>query len=450
MVSADNLNLDVLEEIFSYLPHGPTLASIALVSRSFLEAVVPRLYASISFHLRHAKCYPEATTPFGAILSRPDLATYVRNVEILEMPKSQKANKLIHNATFMRECTTALKLCHNLSSFKMTVSGAAIHFFPCIIDKLRLEKLWLHANLTPMQSESLLSLPSLRSLELQAGSWSVADILPKWIQTSLHRSLRHLTLYMMTDLNEDVLESALQQLPELRGLHVIGCPKADHNCVLRVARHTPLLENLSISTSEVNKIIGLPPSELSCIRNLALDSRSPDTQEIISAVLQYLRVTYFPLTSFKLRVSQNKVVIPLDLIKNLVEVYGHSLQRLSFLDCDVQTKSISHICKNCPRLERLDVAIPMKELGSFGKALSHAKSLRTIVDVDHHVQHGPRTNLTSDNVEFFMNYAPNLKTIVDGNRVWTRQRTQNNLFPVSLERKQTRKLGTYWFLPQEV
>jgi hypothetical protein len=54
---------------------------------------------------------------------------------------------------------------------------------------------------------------------------------------------------MTTDLNEEVLEAALAQLPDLRGLHVIGCPKADHNCVLRVVRHNPLLENLSMSTS---------------------------------------------------------------------------------------------------------------------------------------------------------------------------------------------------------
>ncbi len=59
MVSADNLNLDVLEQIFSYIPHGQNLASLALVSRSFLEAVVPRLYSSISFRTRQAKTYPE-------------------------------------------------------------------------------------------------------------------------------------------------------------------------------------------------------------------------------------------------------------------------------------------------------------------------------------------------------------------------------------------------------
>lgn len=61
MVSADNLNLDVLEEIFAYIPRGPDLPAIALVSRSFLEAVVPRLYAKISFHLRQAKNFPDVS-----------------------------------------------------------------------------------------------------------------------------------------------------------------------------------------------------------------------------------------------------------------------------------------------------------------------------------------------------------------------------------------------------
>lgn len=54
---------------------------------------------------------------------------------------------------------------------------------------------------------------------------------------------------MITDLNEDVLEAALARLPELRGLHVIACPKVDHNSVLLATRYTPLLEHLSMTTS---------------------------------------------------------------------------------------------------------------------------------------------------------------------------------------------------------
>lgn len=53
---------------------------------------------------------------------------------------------------------------------------------------------------------------------------------------------------MIADLNEGVLEDALSNLPGLLGLNVIGCPKIDHTIVLRLTEHTPLLENLALTT----------------------------------------------------------------------------------------------------------------------------------------------------------------------------------------------------------
>lgn len=58
MVSADNLNFDVLELMFSYLS-GYDLASIAQVSRSFLAGVIPRLYKIIVYRMSHAKLYSQ-------------------------------------------------------------------------------------------------------------------------------------------------------------------------------------------------------------------------------------------------------------------------------------------------------------------------------------------------------------------------------------------------------
>ena len=56
MVSADNLNLDVLELIFAFLS-GNDLPSVASVSRSFLAGVIPRLYQTISYRIRQGKGY---------------------------------------------------------------------------------------------------------------------------------------------------------------------------------------------------------------------------------------------------------------------------------------------------------------------------------------------------------------------------------------------------------
>ena len=56
MVTADSLNLDVLEQICSFLCEDD-LPSSALVSQSFFAATTPRLYHTISFGLRHSTGY---------------------------------------------------------------------------------------------------------------------------------------------------------------------------------------------------------------------------------------------------------------------------------------------------------------------------------------------------------------------------------------------------------
>lgn len=118
------------------------------------------------------------------------------STEIFAIPQVQRSNRLTHHPGFIGECAEALKHCHNLISLKMTVPGAVTYFLPSIRDKTRLETLSLHANLMTQQSESLLSLPGIKTLEIHFGSWSVADVLPRWTQMSLHHSLRHLTLYV--------------------------------------------------------------------------------------------------------------------------------------------------------------------------------------------------------------------------------------------------------------
>jgi hypothetical protein len=51
MVSADNLNLDVLELIFAHLDQHD-LFHLSLVSSSFFAAATPLLYRSVEYGLR--------------------------------------------------------------------------------------------------------------------------------------------------------------------------------------------------------------------------------------------------------------------------------------------------------------------------------------------------------------------------------------------------------------
>ena len=54
---------------------------------------------------------------------------------------------------------------------------------------------------------------------------------------------------MINELHESIFQSTMAHLPNLVGLHVVGCPKLDHIVVLRQASHTPLLESLSLTVS---------------------------------------------------------------------------------------------------------------------------------------------------------------------------------------------------------
>jgi hypothetical protein len=62
---------------------------------------------------------------------------------------------------------------------------------------------------------------------------------------------------MINDFREDVLKDTLRSLPNLRGLHVIGCSKLDHLVVLGHLIHTPLLESLSMTTAVSGPVSGL-------------------------------------------------------------------------------------------------------------------------------------------------------------------------------------------------
>jgi len=63
MVTAESLNFDVLQIIFSYLS-PPDLASVSQVCQSFLAGALPRLYRSLGFYHNQAKRYPSVCYPY--------------------------------------------------------------------------------------------------------------------------------------------------------------------------------------------------------------------------------------------------------------------------------------------------------------------------------------------------------------------------------------------------
>lgn len=248
MVTADNLNLDVLELIFAFIS-GNDLVAISSVSKSFLAGVIPCLYATISFTAKHAKRYrPEGgmISPFLTLRNHPDLAVHVRHIDIHCAPFIAVGQ--VH-PKFLSETADALQICKNLTSF---VCGPRI--LPALLGSLqgkeRLQDLHIYASLTTTQGEMLQKITTLRSLTLDYPTWNVVDSLTRWAQ-SLQLTLSHLTIFMSQEVNGIFLEALLPLLPRLRGLHVIGCPKASHTVVIKAATtHTPLLKEFSFTVFE--------------------------------------------------------------------------------------------------------------------------------------------------------------------------------------------------------
>ncbi|KAJ6545497.1 hypothetical protein B0H19DRAFT_1212292 [Mycena capillaripes] len=445
MVSADNVNLDVLELIFAYCV-GNDLLSIALVSRSFFAGVIPRLYSTLLFRLSHAKRYPTVMSPFAAIAAHPEFAIHVRHIDIRTVPivKTQL------NPKFLLECTRALDLCSNIISFRCT-TDALPPFIATLEQKDRLRDLRIHANLTTDQSMKVVKLSHVRNLTLDFASWNIMNLLPRWTAT-LQGNLTTLTLFMANELNENVLESALVELPGLLGLHVIGCAKVDHVTILNLVSHTPLLESLSMTTGEHNRALASPPSSLASLRHLAIDTRlntvNPASTTVLTNILIYVKTSSPHLISFIVKYPDRQTAIPNSIIQQLIAAHGSTLKNLSFIDCTIGTDSLPALCKGCTHLERLEIWIPVRDLMVFTSAIAKSPTLRTLVDVDLHT-HSARATLAPDNVRLVMAGVPSLEKILSDGRIWTRRKDVHGNLQVGLERRPPHRAGIHWFMPRE-
>ncbi|KAJ7075516.1 hypothetical protein B0H15DRAFT_956436 [Mycena belliarum] len=445
MVSADNVNLDVLELIFSYLA-GNDLPSVALVSRSFFAGVIPRLYCTLLFRLSHAKRYPAVISPFSAVAAHPEFAIHVRHVDIRTVP----IVKAQYNPKFLLECTRALELCHNITSFRCSSINALPPFLPTLQQKDRLRSLRVYASLTTEQSLKLVSLAKIRHLTLDFPSWNLMNLLPRWTGL-LQNNLTTLTLFMANELNEMVLESALVEVPHLLGLHVVGCPKVDHLVLLSLLSHTPDLESLSMTTGDCTYPLPQPPAPLTSLRALSLDTRItphlPPSTAVLSAILTHVTAAGARLRAFVLKFPDRQLGLGpgAPFVAQLLAAHARSLTVLAFLDCTLgTTDALPALCGKCTALERLEIAIPVRDLTIFTRALAHSKTLRTLIDVAPHA-HSVRPTLAQEGVSALLAQLPSLRTVVSGGRVWSRRPTGG----VTLERRPTHVTASHWFMPRD-
>ncbi|KAJ7624487.1 hypothetical protein FB45DRAFT_923564 [Roridomyces roridus] len=454
MVVRNNLNLDVLELIFSHLA-GNDLPTVALVSHAFFGAVIPYLYSILLFRLSQAKRYPRVMSPFAAIAVHPEFAIHVRHDQ--------------YNPKFLAECSRALALCNNLTSFRCSVDSLP-PFISVLQKKDRLRDLRIYAKLTTEQCLKMVGgAAQIRHLTLDFASWNVMNLLPQWAG-ALRSSLTTLTLFMANELNETVLESALEQLPNLLGLHVIGCTKIDHVSILGLVHHTPNLTALSMTTGDCSaRALPTPGTSLANLVHLALDVRfhnqspaflgvSSTSSVVLTSIFTHIAASSPSLTSVILKYPdrQNPVTIASSFIQQqLIGAHGRTLKTIALIDCYVDLDVIAAISGSCVGLERFEVMIPMRDLKLFTAALSNSHTLRLLVDANAlNTQHPRRSgpSLTQDYLKQMFTAVASLRKVVGGDRrVWTRREDAHaGGFTVGMERKPTsHSAAIHWFMPRE-
>ncbi|KAH9927980.1 uncharacterized protein BXZ73DRAFT_48619 [Epithele typhae] len=417
MVSADNLNFDCLELIFAYLA-GNDLVAVSLVSRSFLSAVTPRLYRTLTFGLRQAKRYPSIISPFAAINAHHQLATHVRHIDIRAVPTV----KFSPQPKFVADCMRAIGLSQNLGSFTCTLE-VVTSFLPSLKDKPSLESLRCIANFTTDQTSQAVKIQGLRSLTLDSGSWNVVDALPDW-STALTPSLTSLTLTNMPTLSVEIMESTLPNLPSLDCLHILGCPKIDQSSMLRLLVHTPQLQSLAFTSYESARQLPTTVTPLVNLRHLAIETQSVTTPGSSSPafwvmMINMTRTWSCPLKSIAFKLP-DKIVLADVVVNNLVSSHRATLTHLALRNLSLSREGAFEVFRECTELETIKLSLPNKDIHTFAQALSHAKRVHTITDMgDVHGPSSQRAPIQKTEIRALMAHQDSVEKIIADGRTWT-------------------------------
>ncbi|KAL5497720.1 hypothetical protein ACEPAH_2651 [Sanghuangporus vaninii] len=434
MVSAYNLNSDVLGLVFLYLS-GNDLVSVALVSKAFLHGVTPRLYHSLVFTLKQAKKYPKIVSPFESLLARPALGVYVRVCDISAFP----LYKGHPNQLFLSECIRALDICPNLTRFKLALNVLP-SFLLTLSRKEKLKELHANGSLTMEQAELLVTVKGLRVIRLDHMSWCLMNLFPTWMCV-LSSTLIHLSFTFTAELNETILEEMLMHLPNLRELSIRNCVRIEHPAVFRLISHTPLLENLAVTTWENPAISSTAFGEVSKLQHLHLDTRNTFVPASVEAlwcsIIAHTKACAASLMSLTLQLS-DKLTLQQSTIEDIVNAHADTLTSLRFVKCGISMSSLRLICRRCKKLERLAIHIPMKELNFFTDAIAESNSMQMLIDEpDMFATRGHRPSLKHEDVKEFMTRCPKLRHIIsDGTRSWKGSGDAGNL-QITLERLKT-------------
>jgi hypothetical protein len=248
----------------------------------------------------------------------------------------------------------------------------------------------------------------------------------------------HSVVQMATELNEDVLSSALAHLPHLRGLHVTRCPKIDHVAVLKLVNaFCPNVESLAFTTWEHPRALPDTFVPLVHLRHLAVDSHCHVSSPTLPLWRSLLRLAPpHTLESVTLRMSHRVASVEEHFVRDALGPQIDTLRSIAFLNCTVTVLGITELTAKCKELRKLAVAVPLQFMvghscmignviiqphtqATVARALSNAHHLVIFTDVgEDNATHATVSNITREQVKTLMSAAPKMRTLLTPQRKW--------------------------------
>lgn len=432
MVSADNLNLDLLIEICSSL--SPTdLTSACLVSKSFHAGAVRQLYYAIHFRVYNLKKWPDITSPFSTILARPELARYVQSCEITAIPPFK--HRLHYK--FLETCVESLSICHNIHTLIFMTQH------PVLMEIVRIRK-HLHKlqfqfeNISSLDADTFSQITGLQTLILHRAPVSICQRLPSWID-NVSTTLRTLVINNTRYLNEDLLiDIAKRVSSQLRAFHINNCSLIPFGYILRAAVHLPLLESLGFSIGMYisNLKHDFPKQNLPNLHHIVLNMQ-PDLSSFkpnLSLLLELFfdSISDSPIFSITCKFS-NYIIFPNRAVSKVVLHFGSTLRKFNLVQAEISGKDLASLTQTCKNLTQLSITtLQVVDITSFITPLALSSSLHTLIifsERDSGILPGLTSSTASwsaSHIRYLFRCIPSVQKVITNNRCWTREHSPSS------------------------
>ncbi|KAA1474575.1 hypothetical protein DENSPDRAFT_905907 [Dentipellis sp. KUC8613] len=384
MAEFTDLPLELLPLIVRHIVKASHLAALCLVNRSFRAFAVPLLYERIVIFPWYKDAKTRMMQVFSTLAASPDLARFVRRLEIRDFPKAFLISEKYQ--TLRENCVRGIQHTTHLQSCTWTRDGSLQNpILEALQDCPELCELEINGHHEDNYNPSTLTnFRNLRKISIIMPSGPVLDLLPHWVGYTGH-SLRNLTLICKAS-GHYLLEELSPNLPCIEHLYLVGCPRVTHEGVWAAIRNNLQgilglgIEGLSSSFDIVLFAqMCRKGGGLTSLKSITLTTH-PDfiTKTWMEGVMDLLSDS--PLEMFQIYATENDDRHTFDphLCSRLIASHGHRLLRFSVHRLRITLDTLAIICAGCPELQQLFVHVSSSALESLGPILAHARKLRTV------------------------------------------------------------------------